>query len=88
MTSNILPKIELKNSSESEVILFLKFLHHDFHKQQRSLILNFFPDLKKELEANKLIKEKDIVNKFISNFYNTNSEKIISIINNDKELLN
>ncbi len=68
--------------------LFLKFLHHDFHKQQRSLILNFFPDLKKELETNKLIEEKDIINKFVSDFYNTNSEKIISIINNDKELLN
>lgn len=87
MSSHILPKIELKSSTENEAGLFLKFLHHDFHKQQKNMIFNSFPDLKKELENNELAEEKDIIDRFVSNFYNKNSEKIISIINNDKELL-
>lgn len=87
MTSNILPKIELKNSPETEARLFLKFLHHSFHKQQKNIILNSFPELKNKLDDIQNKREEDVINRFISDFYNKNSEKIISIINNDKDVL-
>jgi len=88
MASNILPKIVLKNSSEAEVGLFLKFLHQDFHKQQKNIILNSFSYLKEELGDNKeKIPEKDIVKKFVLNFYEQNADKITSIIDKDAHLL-
>jgi len=88
MASNILPNIVLKISPEAETGLFLKFLHHDFHKQQKNIILNSFSDLKKELDNNKeKLSEKDIIKKFVLNFYKQNIDKITSITDNDSHLL-
>jgi hypothetical protein len=87
MTPNTLPKIELKSSPEAEVGLFLKFLHHDFHKQQKNIILNSFPELKNDLDNIGDRKEEDIIKNFVLNFYDQNTNKITSIIENDTQSL-
>ncbi|MDD5098724.1 MAG: hypothetical protein PHP35_00010 [Candidatus Colwellbacteria bacterium] len=80
-------KIKVMNSAESELKLFLKFLHHDFHKQQRNIILSSFPELQSKITNNPDLSEESVVGDFINDFYQSNSEKIKLIITKDEQLL-
>ncbi len=75
-----LPKIEVfAPSAEKESSLFNKFLNHPNFPQHRNLIFSAFPKLKELLTDIPTEKEENIVNKFVSNFYQENSDKIQEI---------
>ncbi|MDD5545471.1 MAG: hypothetical protein WC288_00440 [Candidatus Paceibacterota bacterium] len=68
-----------------EAYLFLRFLHHPYYIQNRSLIFQVFPELKKSLEKQE--KEKQIIKSFIFKFYSDNKSKIQKSIQKNKNLL-
>jgi len=82
-----IPKIILEENIDlnREADLFLKFLHHPYYIQNRSLIFQVFPELKKSLEKQE--KEKQIIKSFISKFYSDNKSKIQKSIQKNKNLL-
>lgn len=83
-----IPKIKVKKNINTEVDLFLKFLHHPYYPQSRIKIFQSFPELEFLLKNQKNEKEeKIIIQKFIKKFYKKHYKIIQKIINNSKQTL-
>ncbi|TRZ52531.1 hypothetical protein D4R99_02590 [bacterium] len=75
-----IPKIEVSTpSAKKESSLFNKFLNHPNFPQHRNLIFSAFPKLKELLSNKSKEKEENIVNEFVSGFYQEHCDKIEEI---------
>lgn len=71
----------IKNNIKEETKVFYAFLYHTYYIQNRLAIFKAFPELGSNIEETKREESKDIIRKFLIDFYGKNKIKIEGIVN-------
>lgn len=77
-----LPEIKIiKDNIKEETMVFSAFLYHTYYIQNRLAIFKAFPELGSNIEETKRENSKDLIHKFLVDFYGKNKAKIEEIVN-------